>query len=692
MLHHSAPPLLFCPQPQSVDSGKSPSQSDTADLLRPSKIRDNIHCVNWQYFKQKFNFNCTLRQALTYISQIYSRKGVEHNQPEFSKVELQRKAQSEFPTLLSQHVFTVQYLLAIHAFTLNTPGFFEISGADLVKLFDIFFYKVNSIFPIINEHEFWELHRHDRVPNVTIYAMVLVVARDELAEPILDRSFIKGEFNENLKTLITELEMKIRQLLLFLPELGDHDKLLRFVVHLLLTLSLRFNKTGNEQSSLDLSVCVSLAYALLIHQLFFLDLVAKRGNLGEQRARYLRNLFWVLVIFDRFNAMTHSKGMFVKRRDYNVARPDSPHLNRLVTLVYELEDTMVAAFRPPRSSLAVVPPMETQEGDPEFQPARLVHEEMQYLKNPASMLEVFTKYRLQSSNNPSHLPRVPAAEYCDRMVFFLERYIRGMIVLILRNGQIKYDTVHVDEMLLVLSDAFYRLFEMLKDGCGHQLVMSMPLIPSQMLVAFSIPLSMRLQAIKLLKCIGDDTIDYNKLAHASDLSRSILSELEKYAPKWWFVNEVLLLIAGFRHSIGELPRTSHERVLIPLLVDDKETLPPLTSISSPGYYDLVIKKEEIEEEQAKSGGEVHTKVLMPPLLRDLLLETDVTIPLTTERLALRAKDLRDMIGSSDNIAPESLSSAEDLNFDLGRFAEMINTELNFMPSMSEVFQDSLLDI
>ncbi|KAF8004306.1 hypothetical protein HF325_001754 [Metschnikowia pulcherrima] len=227
-------------------------------------------------------------------------------------------AKSKF--LDKSNLLQCRIVLSLHAFTLDTPGFYHIQGDDLVKLYEIYFYKVNSVYPIVFEPEFWELHKRGRIPNIIKYAVILVAARDELSEVILARSFVNQDsFDVNNSRFLRELEMKIRQLLDFLPELGDTEKLARLITLLLLSLNFRANKIGNEQSSNDVGNSISYAYSLLIHHKFFHEQIMKVGAL--KKSIYLRHLWWVIFIFDRFNAMLNGKAMFIKRLDFNIQRP-----------------------------------------------------------------------------------------------------------------------------------------------------------------------------------------------------------------------------------------------------------------------------------------------------------------------------------------------------------------------------------
>lgn len=124
-----------------------------------------------------------------------------------------------------------------------------------------------------------------------LYAVVLNAARDELAEPILKRSFINQEedFSKNHISFLNKLDKKIRQLLIFLPELGDTEKLVRLVTQVLLAHCFKYNKFGSEQSSGDIIDCIGYSYSLVILQDFFHKKIVQTG--AAKKSAYLRRLW-----------------------------------------------------------------------------------------------------------------------------------------------------------------------------------------------------------------------------------------------------------------------------------------------------------------------------------------------------------------------------------------------------------------
>ncbi|OBA19064.1 hypothetical protein METBIDRAFT_47389 [Metschnikowia bicuspidata var. bicuspidata NRRL YB-4993] len=659
-----------------------------------------INEIDHKFLKQCFGFNSTIRRSKYHFTKaVIGRRGTKETGVNPSELTRTLRIKSKF--LDKSNLLQFKFLLSLHAFTLNTPGFYNISDEDLIKLFEIYFYKVNSIFPIVFEAEFWELHKRKRIPNIIMYAIVLLAAGDELSEPILARSFVQNgdSFKENCARFLRELEMKTRQLLEFLPEVGDTEKLARLITLLLLSLNFRSNKIGNEQSSSDVGDCISYAYSLLIHNQHFHDMIVQMG--AAKKSIYLRNLWWVVLIFDRFNGVLNGKAMFIKRLDFNIKRPiDVPHLNQLVILAYALEDTMVAGFRPPRSleKGGTVVKSEYFDGDPSFLPSQIISEEIKILENSHFIEEKLSLNTMHDVNSTNHLPDLDVKVYRDRNVFFMERLVRHQILLILRTGLFKNlrEASQLDEFSLKLSKRLLEMFQMLKGGQNHKLVMTHPMIPLILLLAFSIPSFARSH---LLNKRGENPdISPEMINQITMLSDGILDELKNFSTKWWFVHEVIVSLVK-RH-----PKSTKERndkaphldyftpkdhmISIKSLVRDvgdaECVLPSLLSITSPGFYDDVMQKEEsdAEDDQSKELSAQETTSASPaPELN--ISQTPVTIP----EYDYQNAEYNDHIDESTG----SVSIADDLNFDVAQLAEMVSSDANFIPNVMDYFSESQLN-
>lgn len=685
-----------------------PFDSPQTQMLTVETVEDLVHLVDWKYLKLHYDFNTTIRQSKYYIAKGVSRREKAQKVDDTTPEVISRKHCSKTKCLTSHNVQHLKFLLTIDAFTLNTPGFCEISETDLVQLFEIYFYKLNSVFPIVFEAEFWELYKRNRIPNIVMYAVVLNAARDELSTPILARSFTNGRaFKDNHARFLNELEMKIRQLLMFLPELGDTEKLARLITQLLLSLCFKFNKFGNEQSSSDIGNCVSLGFSLLIHQRFFHNRIAKEG--ATKKSEYLKRLWWILFAFDRMNALFNGKGMYIKRLDFNILRPtDMPHLDKIVELAYSLEDTIIAVFRPTRivAGKEIVSPLDTLDGDPVFRPSELIEKELKVLEDVAAMRQKFTEYKQYETTSTGHIPGIPVEKYRDRIVYFLERLIHHQIILILRTGQIKYSEnfPHLDEFSLGLVEKLLLAFEFLKDGRGHQLINAAPIIPLIILAAFSVPMTARLRIMAKLNEPNEPKED-KQLRKVTRIVYAYLDELRLFADKWWFVDEVVTSMQKFigRNERKSDAATRKEKTRMDQVTnaeDAEQVLPALLSITSPGFYDGVLEDDTSEEEAEKilecellTPGVVNTRTLVPPAM-----EFNPPMYFSADDLALRTFEARTMASAVDVqsrpaiSSRDSLSSSEDVVFDVAQLAELVTNETSFVPSVMDFFNEQNYDM
>lgn len=720
----------------SLVSGRGPASDLSTDVPKIFKMPDvwDINHIDHTFLKRHFDFNITYRQSRYFFSKLLSRRTEEKRSFEPVPEHVAKKHLQKPKYLDSSNTLHFNFLLSIHAFTLNTPGFYEISSSDLVKLFEIYFFKVNSVFPIVFEAEFWELHNRNKIPNVILYAVVLNAARDELAEPILARSFVRNgaSFRENHVRFLKELDMKTRQLLDFLPELGDTEKLARLITLLLLSLCFKFNKFGNEQSSKDIGDCIGLAYSLLIHHDFFHVRIAEAG--ASKKSKYLKKVWWILFIFDRFNALLNGKAMYIKRLDFNISRPtDLPHLDRLVSLAYTLEDTIIAVFRPQQklNSKRSVTTVSTEltAGDPEFNPTEVIQRASSFLNDWQKSKSVLSGYKKMARQSSDHLPNLSIDTYSDRIVYFLEVLIYHQIIVILRTGGTsgQEDFAKIEDISIRLGERVFENFTLLKDGLGHKLVMSTPVIPLMLLVAFSVPMTARLN---MSKCAGGTTRATSKeRSKLVSLGDAYLSELKQFSEKWWFIHEVVVALEEFlkptrpdlkreRNSVVSPTPLKRSKLSIDSLVTDvtdaESVLPSLPSITSPGYYDDVIKKEESDDEVAseeagaEQRGEYNGEIAQNGIERDLASSMAAHtnhLPhslqpfdsLSLGDIGFEFPDKLHVFGDSGPFQEESqstkgsISSTDDVNFDVAHLAEVVNTEANFIPNVMDFFNEQNYD-
>lgn len=120
------------------------------------------------------------------------------------------------------------------------------------ELLELYFFKVNSIFPIIEEHTFWSDYERGIFPNVILYGMILAVSTDKLAEEIFIANCVlerNDTTNTKILELCSKLDLKTRTLLTVLPDLGDDNTFARFLTYLLLLMNTGYNVFGIEKVS-----------------------------------------------------------------------------------------------------------------------------------------------------------------------------------------------------------------------------------------------------------------------------------------------------------------------------------------------------------------------------------------------------------------------------------------------------------
>lgn len=679
-----------------------------------------IEKVDHHFLKHHFDFNTTLqRTKVTFkcykasdrlpSKDLIDGKKIKKEPIDFGDPVIKKESLFTNVFLSELNIEHFKFLLCLHAFTLNTPGFCIISPDDLKKLFEIYFYKVNSIFPMVFEEEFWELYSRNKIPNVMLYAVVLNAARDELAEPILKRSFVNKdvEFSKNYLSFLHKLEMKIRQLLMFLPELADTEKLTRLVTQVLLAHSFKYNKFGSEQSSGDITDCIGYAHSLAIHQDFFHKKIIQSG--AVKKSLYLRRLWWVLFIFDRFNGLLNGKAFFIRRLDFNIDRPtDMPSLNTLVGLAYTLEDTSIAIYRTKRKSDKDAAPIQPDKapGDPEFNPRLIVENEFKLINDPSHNRRNLV---VDAISDNCHLPTISVDVYRNRIIYFLERLVNFWVILILRLSQIKAMNGNYDQdgFLNLLNERIFESFKALRGEHGHKLVITTPVIPLVLLSAFSSPIKAQMFGRRKQAAESEN----GRRVESFKITDSYKKELAHFADKWWFIKETLRTFEQLQQQVESskdneplathtLNRKNMDKLSIGSLltaVNDAETVLPLQlSIASPGFYEeVIVKEEEDDEVECESPMEPKAKPgASNKALQKMSASSSIeTIPGNDDSLAEQpsedgwgaGSDLNNLVLGSGMTNSMKLLLADEVNFDISDMAEMVNLEMSFIPTVMDFF-------
>lgn len=232
-----------------------------------------------------------------------------------------------------QNAALIQFLLGIDAFRLG------IDPKPTRELIDLYFFKINSIFPILFEQDFRTNFDRGELSSILLYAVVLAIARDEMSERIFiaNNVFTRERFDLQLHTFCDNLMLKMRMVLMVVPGLS---KLSRLACHLLLALHHQFKQTGTEQSSQDLAIAINHAVSMGLHcttpDTLHLSDRDHTCCATPQKVAYMRNLWWICFIFDRFNCVVNKMPLYINSEDFNIDKPTDAHLLKLVELASAL--------------------------------------------------------------------------------------------------------------------------------------------------------------------------------------------------------------------------------------------------------------------------------------------------------------------------------------------------------------------
>lgn len=604
----------------------------------PQVNEDNIHFVNLHLLKEKYGFNADLRQSpRVYIASNFTVEGA-----------IQGRVAEEKP-LQAEHVHQVNFLFASHAFTISTPGLFELCQADLEALFHIFFYKCNSIFPFVEENDFWGLYTRDKLPTIIQMAIVLVICRDELALPIMERSFVNNKpFDENMMRLIRTLDLKIRQLALFLPEIGDHNKLNFLIIHCLLALNLRPSKAGVEQCAQDILKAFLYGQSVVIHlDITHMDLV-RRGFVVW--SNYFKGIWWSLVALDRMYCLVLGKQVKMNRFDFDVEKPvHLPHLMDLLGTAYDLENTIESIFRPPNAD-AEAPK------DSNYDPVEICHRELLVLLNSSYLQELLAIIK-DVEDPPPYLPHISMKQYRSRYLFYLTRMLNIFNLLVVRSYS-RPPKHPIERYLVVLLESFLYIHKLTKGKMNHQLLFEFPAVPligmALMQASYTtIPRTLR----HLVKNDPPITDPGPKIEKANKLLKEYVKELMVFRRSWWNVAEVMKGLKKLYIFSGKR-RKQHNKVSTDSLVGgDEIVLPTFSCLSSPTHQAEALRRED------------------DALERDVLSLDDPEY-----------RQAHHLAGNSHTEKTQEKLGAEEL-YDADEFLEFVVEELQLEPSVSDFLDD-----
>ncbi|EAZ63125.2 predicted protein [Scheffersomyces stipitis CBS 6054] len=540
----------------------------------------NMKTITPQYLKQTFNFNVSGNdsgsnyqylfhghpkviiamsddQTIWHESGVYV-KTTKENQNTKEGVEgksykLKNFGSGTFKEFYIRNENVYNFLLSINAFTLESPAY-PFESDEVRQLIELYFYKLNSIFPLVHENGFWDDYRNNKAQNVLIYVVVLAISRDKMAESILKKVFLRGtlhrhgqQFNEDLVSFMSELEYKIRQILLILPQLGDEDKFSRLVVSLVLSTHFNYDKLGCENSSHDLTDAINLATSIGIHM--------KRLSLNAEpsKVEYSSNLWWCCYIFDRFNGLVNARPVFIRQEDFNVDLPyNNINLLKMVQLARSLENMFFAIFQPFNNNNVI--------GTNNLNNNMVRYKMFDTDEFQRIEFELCDKER--SRNRVAYDSMYPVAsrvgdnpftDYVGNTIHFMTRVVNNVIIL--ASQKAKYDNPqipnHIPEAvaLRASSNILWYLVQM-KD----EFVINIPMVPWCMSLAMAVALKK-----KARMCLKDGEYEEYKVYQDPFEFKDYINELEKFSSTWWVVDEICRLTRDFTNTLDSKSKSRKRR-------------------------------------------------------------------------------------------------------------------------------------
>lgn len=527
------------------------------DIVAPLALRSPVlePELTPEYLQKTFNFKISRDDSVSKYTFMY------HNHPEAilsgdsnetkawrqSGVFIRKPEKTSKKTMSrrrykDRELHLLHYLTAIDGFTLRHK-FFPIEKHEERHLLELFFFKINSIFPYVIEKMFWDEYRQGNVQTVYIFAMVLLILRDNMAKPILRKIFLRAENSESISDeafnaahleFIIDLDLKIRQLLVVLPTIGDYNRLTRLVVLLMLTMQLGTDKVSGEQTSQDLVSALSLSHSLGIH------MMRQNNDLPPELVEYSTNLWWICFILDRINAAVNSRAVFIQDADFNV---DPPYKNiallKLVQAAKSFELMNFAVYRPYQETGAV--------NSDEFRcRLRLFNvqdfqeQELDLCRKERANVELGIQERLY---------RFPVGKYkfedlspdlyVEDTVYYMLRMWNNAVLMIALKAKLDDPSETRDGLAGSASEAAYNIF-WYHSKIKPDFIVNIPVIPFCLFLALGVCL--KREALRIISCGSS----YDETNTGFDMSANdVIQALEAYASTSWVVDELCKLSREF---------------------------------------------------------------------------------------------------------------------------------------------------
>lgn len=527
----------------SVTNEHTEQDAELLDLIYAAEhATKDVELLTPQYLKKRFNFNISgldadsTYQLLTHghprviIANASKDKTIWHESGVYMKMTNEEKYKvknfgngSSYKLYNIRNMHIYKFLLGIRAFTLSSDKY-KFTYDDTLALVKVYFHKLNLIFPLVYEELFWVKFNAGKCQNTLLYLMILLILRDELSKPILQRVFARSgakiDFAAELIEFMTDLEYKLRQIILILPQLGDDDKFNQMIVSLILLLHFNFDRYGNEKSSHDLTDAVNLAVTLGIH----MKRLSKKLEYGK--AEYTTNLWWCCYVLDRFNSIVNQRCIFIKQEDFNLDLPYSnTNLMKLIQLARAVEHMSFAIYQPFTDK-----PREEER-------YKLFDDEFQ--KNEFEFCD-------REHNHANLDVYSDTSNYIDNTSHFLARMVNNVVIICAQKA--KYD----DELIpneIPAADAFRAskniLFYLTQMKDEHMI--NIPMIP------WCVSLAMAVAMKKEAKVVFTEPDQIDTL---EDIPEDPIYEFERYMRglerfrgTWWIVDEIYRLSRDFMDKL-----------------------------------------------------------------------------------------------------------------------------------------------
>lgn len=346
-------PQASNPQTSNLES-KHSNTPDCSKLDRPSNF------INAQYLKEKHGFIISSPQLLTTFQdlcpqnskrdQVFNEDNIIDDVKDFSRTNSVGYKEFQNPTKnFINHYTFYEFLESIHAFTLRSP-YYLFEKDDIRYLLELYFCKLNSIFPIIPEERFWQDYDNNCCQTIIIFAIVALILRDSMAQSTLKKVFMRSrpfdspdmddnEFHKVFSCYMACLNFKIRQLINVLDDLNGTDSLTRIMVYLLLSLNLDSKLCGNDKSSNDVSSAVTELWSMESHRWssFYSDSPLKE---------YFLTLSHCCFVFERICSMVNSKPIFSYKIQKGATLSNNMNLSSVIascTLLESILSTMYSS-------------------------------------------------------------------------------------------------------------------------------------------------------------------------------------------------------------------------------------------------------------------------------------------------------------------------------------------------------------